>query len=440
MLAAADVFAVIGAALAAGFDDGQLAASICMTLPIWIVLAKVNGLYDRDHVRIRHETFDELPQIFHWVTLASAATGLLLGVAVESGVTAQSALLLWGVSFVLAVLLRAAGRAAWKRLVPPERGLVVGSGELADAVARKLLLERGHHLLLAERVPLEGSACGDDLGALDAVERSIKGGEYERVILAMEDLDAETLARVVRVCRVHRVKFSVAPPLRAMLGTAVELNHLAELPLIEFRTWDPSRSTMLLKRTVDFALAGGALLVFAPVMLLVAAVVRIDSTGPAIFRQRRAGRGGKPFEMLKFRTMVVDAEQRLPGLLSVDDLAEPVFKLRDDPRVTRVGRLLRRYSIDELPQLVNVLRGEMSLVGPRPEEVWLTDRYGDNERFRLAMRPGMTGPMQVHGRGDLTFQERLAIEREYVENYSLRKDVQILLRTPPITLGGVGAY
>jgi lipopolysaccharide/colanic/teichoic acid biosynthesis glycosyltransferase len=138
--------------------------------------------------------------------------------------------------------------------------------------------------------------------------------------------------------------------------------------------------------------------------------------------------------------MCRDAEDRISEVISVDGLEEPMYKLRDDPRVTTVGRFLRRTSLDELPQLFNVLRGDMSLVGPRPEEVWLVERYGETERFKLQMRPGVTGPMQVHGRGELTFQERLAVEREYVEKYSLRKDLQILLRTVSAVLRAEGAY
>jgi lipopolysaccharide/colanic/teichoic acid biosynthesis glycosyltransferase len=127
-------------------------------------------------------------------------------------------------------------------------------------------------------------------------------------------------------------------------------------------------------------------------------------------------------------------------VVSVDALEEPMYKLRRDPRVTRVGRVLRHTSLDEVPQLWNVLRGDMSLVGPRPEELWLVERYSETERFRLAMRPGLTGPMQVHGRGELTFQERMAVEREYVENYSLRKDVRIVLRTAAAIFRAKGAY
>jgi lipopolysaccharide/colanic/teichoic acid biosynthesis glycosyltransferase len=147
------------------------------------------------------------------------------------------------------------------------------------------------------------------------------------------------------------------------------------------------------------------------------------------FRQLRAGQGGHPFRILKFRTMVADAERRLSSLLSFDELEQPMFKLEHDPRVTRVGRVLRRASLDELPQLWNVLRGDMSLVGPRPEQLELVQRYTPEHRFRLAVKPGVTGPMQVYGRGRLTFEERLAVEREYIENLSLGRDFRLLAMT-----------
>jgi lipopolysaccharide/colanic/teichoic acid biosynthesis glycosyltransferase len=159
-----------------------------------------------------------------------------------------------------------------------------------------------------------------------------------------------------------------------------------------------------------------------------------------LFRQTRGGEGGRPFEMLKFRTMVQDAEARLPQLVPFEELDAPMFKLKADPRVTRVGRLLRRTSIDELPQLVNVLRGEMSIVGPRPEQLDLVERYAPEHQFRIQVKPGITGPMQVYGRGELTFDERLAVEREYVENLSLARDVRILLMTLPAVIGKRGAY
>ena len=155
------------------------------------------------------------------------------------------------------------------------------------------------------------------------------------------------------------------------------------------------------------------------------------------FDQTRAGLDGQPFQMHKFRTMVADAEERSPTWSGSRSCREPMFKLSDDPRVTRVGRFLRRLSLDELPQLWNVLRGEMSLVGPRPEQVELVERYRPEHRFRLSVKPGITGPMQVFGRGELTFHERLAVELDYIENLSLGRDLRIIAETVPVTLRGV---
>ena len=348
-------------------------------------------------------------------------------------------------AFVAAIVLRAGARAAWRRLVPPERGVVVGEGQLANALSRKLALETGHHLTLVDSIvprvtPDAAAIDGRAPGPLRELEETVRRERAERVILAMPDLDEPTLAGVVATCRTLGVKLSVAPPLRAMLGTAVTLTHLAELPLIEFRTWDPSRPTAFLKRSMDVTLAAAGVVALAPLLGAIALLIRIDSRGPALFRQWRAGQGGVPFQVLKFRTMVHDAEARLDEVVSVDQLEQPSFKLRADPRVTRIGRFLRQTSLDELPQLFNVLRGDMSLVGPRPEEVWLVERYAPEFRFRLEMRPGITGPMQVHGRGELTFQERVAVEREYVENYSLRKDVEILVATIAAVIRRRGAY
>jgi lipopolysaccharide/colanic/teichoic acid biosynthesis glycosyltransferase len=220
----------------------------------------------------------------------------------------------------------------------------------------------------------------------------------------------------------------------------MELNRVADLPLLDFRFADPPRSTMLLKRMLDKGISGALLVLLAPLFGLIALAIKLDSRGPVLFRQVRVGQYGRRFTMLKFRTMVDGAEGRLGELVDLDSLPEPAFKLRDDPRVTRIGRPLRRFSLDELPQLVNVLRGEMSLVGPRPEEEAVVALYDDAQRVRLSVKPGMTGPMQVYGRGDLSFGERLALERDYLDNISITHDLMILARTPRAILHGDGAY
>jgi lipopolysaccharide/colanic/teichoic acid biosynthesis glycosyltransferase len=218
------------------------------------------------------------------------------------------------------------------------------------------------------------------------------------------------------------------------------VTQVADLPVFEYDTWDVPRSTMLLKRCFDLALSSLGLLLLAPLVPLIALAIKLDDRGPVFFRQRRAGLRGSPFQMMKFRTMRTDAEQRLAEFVCVDELQEPMFKLNGDPRVTRVGRFLRRLSLDEAPQLWNVLRGEMSIVGPRPEQIGIVNRYRPEHLFRLQVKPGMTGPMQVHGRGELTFSERLAVEADYIDNVSILRGLRILALTLPAVLRGTGAY
>ncbi len=195
-----------------------------------------------------------------------------------------------------------------------------------------------------------------------------------------------------------------------------------------------------LKRLIDLVGALFGLIVTSPLMLLIALAIKLDSAGPVLFVQTRAGQGGRPFRMYKFRSMVADAETRLDAVIAQSQLPPPVFKIPRDPRVTRVGRFLRRFSLDELPQFVNVLKGEMSLVGPRPEELRIVALYSDWHRRRLAVKPGITGPMQTYGRGALSLDERVRLELTYIENYSLWKDFYFLLKTIPAVLGGRGAF
>ncbi|MDO8970481.1 MAG: sugar transferase, partial [Saprospiraceae bacterium] len=193
------------------------------------------------------------------------------------------------------------------------------------------------------------------------------------------------------------------------------------------------------KRTVDIIGALVGLVIFSPVMLIMAILVKLDSPGPVIFWQERAGENGKPFKIAKMRTMYQGAEKEVSALLARNPLKGPVYKIPNDHRITRVGRFLRRSSLDEIPQFWNVWIGEMSLVGPRPEEMWVVAQYNDFQRQRLAVKPGMTGPMQVNGRGELDFDCRLDLELKYIKGYSLIKDFQILILTVRAVISGKGA-
>jgi exopolysaccharide biosynthesis polyprenyl glycosylphosphotransferase len=310
--------------------------------------------------------------------------------------------------------------------------LIVGGGTLAVATRRKIELFPDIH------VEVVGEH--DDPGLADLQRVPDDLSDIDRVILASQVIDEELIAGLVSLCRRFQTNLSVIPPVRGMLGTAVQLKHLADLPVVEYNTWDVSRSTLLLKRVLDVIVASIALIVLAPSLVLIGVAIKLDSAGPILFTQLRAGRNGRPFRMHKIRTMVSDAEKQLAELVPFDSLRDPMFKLPSDPRVTRFGRLLRRTSLDELPQLVNVLKGDMSLVGPRPEQVELVDRYTADQLFRLAVKPGLTGPMQVYGRGRLTFEERLAVERDYIENLSVGRDLRILALTLSAVASGRGAF
>jgi lipopolysaccharide/colanic/teichoic acid biosynthesis glycosyltransferase len=196
----------------------------------------------------------------------------------------------------------------------------------------------------------------------------------------------------------------------------------------------------MLKRILDLIGSIIGLLLATPVLLLAGVAIKLDNPGSVFYSQERVGLNGKTFRMYKLRTMVVGAERKVAQVLATNPLQGPVFKIPDDPRVTRVGRFLRRWSLDELPQLWNVLRGEMSLVGPRPEESWIVAQYNDLQRLRLKIKPGLTGPMQVSGRGDLDMDERLKLELDYIRNGSILEDLKILIKSLPAVISGKGAY
>lgn len=433
MLALADLGAALAASIALGVD-GQWSHALWSAFfaPGWLMVAKVIGLYDHDQRSLRHLTVDELPKIFTWSLIGTAATALLVAITPSGQLSAGAALQMWVVASISGFVFRAAARPLWRRITPAERALIIGSGSLAVATRRKLELFPDIHVEVAdERSALQLDELRGDSDGLQGVER---------IVLATPRLTEDLIAELLSFCRSRQIKLSVVPPARGMFGTAVELNHVADLPVVEYNTWDVSRSTMFLKRTMDVVLSSAALLLLLPLLLAIAALIVLEGGRPVFFTQVRAGQGGRPFRMLKFRTMVTNAEELLPELVSFDKLPEPMFKLKRDPRVTWVGRLLRRASLDELPQLLNVLRGDMSLVGPRPEQVELVERYTDEHRFRLTVKPGMTGPMQIYGRGHLTFEERLAVERDYVENISIGRDLRTLALTIAPVVTGRGAF
>jgi exopolysaccharide biosynthesis polyprenyl glycosylphosphotransferase len=417
-----------------------------MVSPVWILVLKLHGLYDNDHRRIRHSTLDELSSLISAAALGTLALDGLLALSPVGPLAATSAIAVGVGAFLGAFVSRAVLRFFWHRLAGAATGIVIGPPDAVSLVARRVATHPETRLhLVGYLVPRgEGGAVEAGglprLGSVADISRIAREQQVERVIVTEQEMSEPAAERLIEECKAAGLALTFLPQHFGLLGPGIELNRLAELPVLDFRFSDPPRSTVALKRGMDLAIAGTLLVLFAPVLLGCALMILFDSGRPVLFRQRRVGRDGVPFTVLKFRTMVQGAEEQLPELVDLAKLDEPAFKIADDPRVTRAGRMLRRFSLDELPQFVNVVRGDMSLVGPRPEEEAVVALYDERQRIRLAVKPGMTGPMQVYGRADLTFEERLAMERDYLDNISVTGDLAILLRTPAAIARGEGAH
>ncbi|MGI5268585.1 sugar transferase [Nonomuraea sp. CA-218870] len=272
----------------------------------------------------------------------------------------------------------------------------------------------------------------------DVADVVARTGADAVAVLACPELDGVALRRLAWSLETDRTDLFVAPALLDVAGPRISIRPVAGMPLLHVEHPEFDGTRQFVKSVFDRLVAGSALLVLAGPLLVIAALIRATSPGPALFHQIRVGRGGGEFRLVKFRTMVPEAERLKDGLANEFD--DVLFKMRNDPRVTRIGAYLRRYSLDELPQLLNVVRGEMSLVGPRPPLREEVARYGADVRRRLVVKPGMTGLWQVSGRSDLTWEESVRLDLRYVENWSLVLDLQILWKTWSVVARGEGAY
>lgn len=429
-------------AAGASADVGTLFWAMLFS-PAWILVVKLHGLYDNDHRRIRHSTFDELPALISASVVGVLVLDGLLALSPVGPLSPASAVAVGTGTLAGSFVLRGGLRFLWHLLTATAAGIVIGPPEAVDVVARRISTHPETRLTLVGYLSSQAEPAATSLprlGSVAEISRTAREFAIERVVVTEEEMSEPAAERLIEECKAAGLALTFLPQHYGLLGRGIELNRLAELPVLDFRFSDPPRSTIAMKRAMDVGISALILLLLSPLLALIALTILLDSGRPVLFRQRRIGEAGRPFSMVKFRTMVTDAEQRLPELVDLDQLDEPAFKIRNDPRVTRIGRPLRRSSLDELPQLFNVLRGEMSLVGPRPEEEAVVALYDERQRARLAVKPGVTGPMQVYGRSDLTFEERLAMERDYLDNLSLLTDLAILLRTPRAMIRGDGAY
>lgn len=324
-----------------------------------------------------------------------------------------------------------------------KRILIIGAGEAGLGLAEHLARWQEYQMVgfLDDASGLKSTRLpAPVLGGLADAGPAIKQYSIDEVIVSAAAKDREGLADLILALRDQSVKIRMVPDVLEMITIRTGIENLRGIPLISLREPAIMGLNRVMKRGLDLVGSLVGLVVLAPFMALIALLIKLDSPGPIFFVQERAGQYGKPFRMYKFRTMVQNAEELLEQLIDLEKLEQPAFKLKDDPRVTRVGLWLRRTSLDELPQLFNVLKGEMSLVGPRPEEVRMVQQYNSWQSQRLLVKPGMTGSMQVSGRADLSLEERVKLELTYIENYSILEDIKILAKTLPAVLSGRGSY
>ncbi len=360
-------------------------------------------------------------------------------------------------AFPLGLALLIIGRFAWRQWLVRRRvngdyallSILVGSREsiryMADQLAR--FPYAGYRAIGACLPKNEIGEPGGEvhglpvLGSFADVAEVARETSADSVILTSSDqLPPATVRRITWSLETSNIELAVAPALTEIAGPRIHIRQLAGLPLLHVSVPQYEGSKHAAKAVFDVTTAIILSILLSPILLVLALIVRFSSRGPVIFRQERVGLNGKTFRMLKFRTMVDGAEDRLDELKPLNEGSGPLFKVRDDPRVTKVGRVLRKYSLDELPQLWNVIRGDMSIVGPRPPLPSEVERYEPEVRRRLLVKPGVTGPWQISGRSDLSWAEGVRLDLFYVENWSLVGDLVMIARTVRVVLRRNGAY
>ena len=280
----------------------------------------------------------------------------------------------------------------------------------------------------------------ESLPAQEDLRSYLEHKKISEVLLLQGSLSAQNILETAQQCEGLRIECKIVPDLLEMRRGEIILDGFCGLPTFRIKSLSLDGTNYVLKRSFDLCGSLLILALFSVPLLLISLLIRIDSPGPALFTQDRMGFLGRHFKLFKFRTMGTDADTHIEKLKHLSDRSGPVFKMKNDPRVTRVGRWLRRFSLDEIPQILNVIKGDMSLVGPRPQVLWEAAHYDDHAKKRLRIKPGITGLWQVSGRAALSYEQMIDLDIFYLENWSLGLDLKILLRTFPAVLAKEGAY
>jgi len=427
------------------------------SLPVWFLVAQIRGLYHAPSRRPNHDAAEELGTIVWIATLWSWSVGLLAQLTTGHTPAIARLVALWATAVVFVTVLRVGAR-AWSRRQSwyRQNALIVGGPDDAGRVLPKLLRHPEYGIHVVASVELPGLPVGELAGAYPTTDHvPVLRGEIDLVELIAElHVDRVIFGPSVEqlpgyqglLCDLseRHVHVDVVPSWHDSVGARAVLHELEGMAVLAVPDATLSRVALVCKRALDVTVAGLGLLAISPALIACAIAIKFDSPGPVFFRQRRVGRGDRRFEVFKFRSMRADAEAMKLDIAHLNvhggGTETGMFKIPDDPRVTRVGRWLRRHSIDELPQLLNVLRGDMSLVGPRPLIESEDSQISGRHRRRTALTPGLTGLWQVNGRSDIPFEGMIDLDYLYVSNWSLWGDIKLLLKTVGVVTRGHGAY
>lgn len=428
------------------FDTAQDHFSVMapVALALWLAIGALTGMFHVDERRIDLSTSEEIGRMIQAVALWVWVVFLIDTLGSQGPLFVTPAAALW----VLCVPLFLLGRWSTRRLVAgrrwfSQRAIVVGGERDARRVCDLLRRHPEFAIEIVDSVDIRPFMPQLDYGSTMATSKLLERvGELapDRIIFASsyEGLDEDTGALRFLVSRGYRV--DLVPADSDVFRSDAELHHVEGLPFLTLPMRYQDRSSKALKRSLDIAVSTATLILGLPLLAAIALRIKLDSRGPVLFRQQRVGRHGEFFELLKFRTMVDGADEQKATVDALNDREDGMFKIDGDPRITAFGAKLRNLSLDELPQLVNVLRGDMSLVGPRPLIAAESDLVSEDYRMRSEVLPGITGPWQVLGRSDIPFSEMLKLDYTYVVNWSMGEDLKLLVRTAGAISHGRGAY
>lgn len=452
LLAAADLSSVsIALAIAVEFlgDTNQPLSYLVLgllLLPLWLVIFKLYGLYDSDIKRISHTTLDDLPWLFHALLIGSAVTWTYYWL-ISPQLSFSQIAGFFLIGFAATLSLRSIVRRIAGRVLGPEQVLFIGDEKNSSLIVRKMQAHPEYGLepvgFLSDRSREESSQSQlslSQLGTVEDLEKIAAEHKVERIVVSFDRVKSSDfdLLDIVHRCKELSLKVSILPQMFDLIGPSVEIDNVEGLTVLGINPPVLSRSSFLIKRSLDIAVATVVLVVAFPLLAAIAVAIKLDSRGSVLFTQQRIGKAGRRFKLFKFRTMFKDAEDTHQELLTQSEDPHWLI-LKDDPRVTRIGRFLRRTSLDELPQFWNVLRGEMSLVGPRPL-IELEDRQVVGwARSRLDLTPGISGFWQVLGRNNIPFAEMVKLDYLYVTNWTLWNDIRLIIRTLPAVIKRRGA-